>query len=42
MLELFNPQDNEDEDLLPPPPKVSIDEKQLVENSTLKQLRYVG
>ena len=33
--------ENEEEDWLPPPPKVSVDvQNQLGEDSTIKQIRY--
>lgn len=42
VTEVVNCEKNEEEDWLPPPPKVCADvEKQIGEDSTIKQLRYL-
>lgn len=39
-LEVVDCEEEEEEDWLPPPPKVMV-QKQLVEDSAIKELRYI-
>ena len=42
VVHVLDSEEKENEDWLPPPPKVTCDARVLAENSTIKELRYIS